>query len=126
MSEPVSSGGAAVMAGVLGAASLVPYLNDGVLFASFAGGAVFVLSARDYSWRERVVYLFVSVVIGTICARFAAGIIDAAVDAITQRDLTVPDSAGALLASAVSVRILQGFIRRFESGPPVAPWEIKK
>lgn len=126
MSEPVSSGGAVAVAGALGLASLLPVVNDGVLFAAFAGGAVFVLGARDYGRIERGVYLVVSIIIGVVCAHFAATVIDAAVDALTQRDLSVPDSAGALLASTVTVRMLQGFIRRIETTPVTVPWGAKK
>lgn len=108
MSEPISSSGAAAMTGLVGLASLVPMINDGTLFAAFAGGVVFVLSAREMGWIERAVYLVVSVTVGLLTAHLVAGIIDA----LLPQAVEVPDSAGALVASAVSVRLLQWAIRR--------------
>nr|WP_293813814.1 putative holin [uncultured Aquitalea sp.] len=108
MSEPVSSGGAAVMTGVLGVASLLPGINAAVLFGAFAGGVVFVLSAREMGWAERAVYLLISILVGVLCAHMVAGVIDS----LLPQAVEVPDAAGALVSAAVAVRGLQWAIRR--------------
>lgn len=122
MSEPLSSSGAVVVTGVLGVASLLPIVNDGTLFAAFAGAVVFVLSARDYRWPERLIYLVVSVIAGVLCAHLAAGIIDA----LLPSEVVVPDSAGALVCSAVAVRLLQWVIRNADHPSTALPWRAEK
>ncbi|NHR07996.1 hypothetical protein HA052_22665 [Chromobacterium haemolyticum] len=126
MSEPVSSVGAVGGAVALWLASLLPYFSDGVVFAAFAGGAVFVVGVRDCSVVERVTYLVASVAGGTFGAHLTAGIIDVIVDALTQRDLTVPDTVGALAAGAFSVKLLQFVIQRAEAGALSVPLGMKK
>ena len=122
MSEPISTSGAMAVTGALGLASLLPVVDPGTLFGAFAGAVVFVLSARDYRLLERLLYLAVSVVAGVLCAHLVASLIDAALP----QQISVPDSAGALVCSAVAVRVLQWVIRRADNPAGLLPWGGEK
>lgn len=108
MSESVSS---AVATAAVGLAGLLPYLNDGVLYAAFSGATVFVLSAKEVSIPLRLVYLVPSILIGILAASYASSVLDVVVSQLLQRELRTPNVIGAFLASAVGVRCIQFAIR---------------
>lgn len=111
MSESVSSAAATAAVGLAG---LLPYLNDGVLYAAFSGATVFVLSAKEASVPLRLVYLIPSIIIGVLAASYASSLLDVVVSKLLQRDLHTPNVIGAFLASAVGVRCIQFAIRLSE------------
>ncbi|WP_158274236.1 putative holin [Chromobacterium sp. Panama] len=95
MSESVSS---ATATAAVGLAGLLPYLNDGVLYAAFSGATVFVLSAKEASVPLRLVYLIPSIIIGVLAASYASSLLDVVVSKLLQRDLRTPNVIGAFLA----------------------------
>lgn len=64
MTEPTSLTGAAAVAAGLGLAALLPGIDGDALIGAFAGGTLFVVSAKDLSLWKRSVYLVVSIVAG--------------------------------------------------------------
>ncbi|MBA0289224.1 hypothetical protein D7Y39_05170 [Stenotrophomonas maltophilia] len=64
MTEPTSLTGAAAIATGLGLAALLPGIDGDALIGAFAGGTLFVVSAKDFSLWKRSVYLIVSVIAG--------------------------------------------------------------
>lgn len=64
MTEPTSLTGTVMVATGLGLASLVPGIDGDALIGAFAGGTLFVVSAKDLPIWKRLVYLIVSVIAG--------------------------------------------------------------
>ena len=120
MSEPISSNGAAtLMATGVTLAGMLSGMDDGVLIGAFAGAVIFVLSAIEFSLFKKIMLFGVSFLAGVVAGGFVAAIITA----VTPISVEAKDSVGALIASAISVRLLMtisnnptSFLDRFKRG----------
>ena len=109
MTEPTVSGAciaAPTSVACLGILGSIGAIGEGVLFGAFAGSVVFVLSKNEIPIWQRWLYLVVSMIGGVLAAGFAADVLQAVVPGIT-----VPKGVGALLASALVVKVLTLAIR---------------
>lgn len=107
MADPlVSSTGKAVLT-VFGIsiAGLTPQIDSGVLVAATFGALIFVLTNKEYSILVRWLLLIPSIVAGITAAPFAASLITA----VTPEPVEAKLPIGALVASAVIVKILMTF-----------------
>ena len=64
MTEPTSTGSMVALATGVGLASLLPGIETDAFIGAFAGGTLFVVSAKDLSLWKRLIYLASSVVAG--------------------------------------------------------------
>jgi len=69
MTEPTSTGSLFALATGVGLASLLPGIDGDALVGAFAGGTLFVVSAKDLPLWKRVVYLAISVIGGYLGGR---------------------------------------------------------
>lgn len=102
MSEPVTTTGAtAALTGVtfLG---LLSGIDAGVVIGAFAGSVVFVLSAPDFTLAKRLMLFAVSFFSGLLSSAFIASVINS----ITPDGVIADKPLGALIASAIAVRLL--------------------
>ncbi|QHA85555.1 putative holin [Serratia rhizosphaerae] len=120
MAEPLGTTGAATAA-VTGVTvvGLLSGVDSGVLIGAFAGAVIFVLSAAEFSIWKKLALFVASLLVGILTAPFAAAIITWA----TPGDIEARDPVGALVASAIAVRLLMsasqnptGFFDRFRRG----------
>lgn len=119
MTEPVGTGAAtAALTGVT-VVGLLSGVDSGVLIGAFAGAVIFVMSANDLSWWRKLALFVVSLLVGILAAPFTADIITWA----TPGDIVAHSPVGALVASAIAVRLLMlasqnptGFFDRFRRG----------
>lgn len=100
MAEPTTTASAAVAAA--GLLALFPGVDAGIVLGAFSGAAVFVLSAADYSPLQKLAYLALAFFAGVLMATTMAGLIDSLLPAAVE----VPAAVGALLASALVIKLL--------------------
>ncbi|WP_261114733.1 phage holin family protein [Serratia entomophila] len=119
MTEPVGTGAAtATLTGVT-VAGLLSGVDSGVLIGAFAGAVIFVMSASEFSLLKKLALFVASLLVGILAAPFTAAIITWA----TPGDIEAHAPVGALVASAIAVRLLMsasqnptGFFDRFRRG----------
>lgn len=113
MAEPIAtSSTAAVAVTGIGAITLLPGMDAATVLGAFAGAAVFVLNSDDLSTAKKLAFLVLSIVAGCLGAPLAAALIAKALPT----DAEVSHGVGALVASAVLVKILQTLIRLAGNG----------
>ncbi|MBV8046294.1 MAG: phage holin family protein [Paludibacterium sp.] len=118
MAEPAST--AAVM--TAGAASmsiltLFPGLDATTVLGAFAGASVFVLSSNDLGPIKKLVFLILAFVAGLIAAPLSSALLTAFLPAHVQ----VSESVGALLASALVIKVLTRLIARADNPAELLP-----
>lgn len=86
------------------AASAMP-IDIAVLLGAFAGSTVFVLSAVEYHWLQRVAYLFASTAIGYLSSSWAAAALGIASQAV-----------GAIVCGLLSIIVLNGLVSAAKNG----------
>lgn len=112
MHEPVS--GTAITSG-LGATTLLSYwagIPSGVIIGSFAGAVVYVLTNSDVPLFKRLSFFLISFVVGIIGAGYAAKVIEGFTRILTQTEVTVDHSVGALIAAALAIKLLLSLIAK--------------
>ncbi len=105
MAEPSTTAALAVTS--VGAITLLPGVDAATVLGAFAGAAVFVLNADEMSTPKKLAFLVLSIVAGFLAAPLAAALIAKALPT----DAEVSHGVGALVASAVLVKILLALIR---------------
>ncbi|BBH12930.1 putative holin [Chromobacterium haemolyticum] len=122
MSEPVSSAaGVKSTAVVLGFAGLLPHLESGVFYASFAGAVIFVLGERDVGLGTRLAYLLPATGLGIAAASASSEFMTWILQRFAGLSLAVPATVGAYVAGAVGVKLVQFAI--LLSGNPLMNWK---
>lgn len=113
MAEPISTSSTAAIAVTgVGAISLLPGVDAATVLGAFAGAAVFALNSDDLSTGKKVAFLALSIVMGCLAAPLAASLLGRVLPAGTE----VSHGVGALVASAVLVRLLLALIRLADNG----------
>ena len=111
MADPVSSGAITTSLATVTALSLLPGTCAPVVLGAFAGAVVFVVSSSDLSLTRKIVFLIISFVAGCLCAPMVAQLIDR----VLPEPVDVSEGVGALVASALAVRLLLWLIRCAEN-----------
>ncbi|WP_337261191.1 MULTISPECIES: phage holin family protein [unclassified Serratia (in: enterobacteria)] len=110
MSEPISS--AAMATAIVTGATIAGLLSGpeaaDVVIGAFIGSVIFVISAKDYPFATRTVLFVVSFVIGVVSSEFFAN----AISTTLPGELAVTKLIGAIVSSAVSVRLLMALTKR--------------
>ncbi|MGN7105170.1 putative holin [Ralstonia holmesii] len=109
MAEPISTSSTATLA-VTGAGALsilLPGVDPGAVLGAFAGAAVFVLNSGELGTVKKLGFLAASIVAGLLSAPLAAALLARALPTNTE----VSQAVGALVASAVVVKLLLAMIR---------------
>ena len=112
MHEPVS--GTAITTG-LGATTLLYYLAgvpSGVVIGSFAGAVVYVLTNSDIPIFKRLAFFLISFVVGIMAADYFTKIIEVVTFGFTRKEIQVDTSIGALVASAIAIKLLLSLINK--------------
>jgi len=108
MAEPISTSSTAAIAVTgVGAVSLLPGVDAATVLGAFAGAAVFALNADELSTGKKVAFLLLSIVMGCLTAPLAASLLAR----LLPSDTEVSHGVGALVASAVLVKLLLAMIR---------------
>lgn len=102
MSEPVTTGGATVALTGVTFVGLLSGVDAGVVIGAFAGAVVFIMSAPDFTLVRRVTLFGASFFAGLLSSDFFAAMITA----YTPEKVTAGKPLGALIASAIAVRLL--------------------
>lgn len=110
MTEPVTTNATAATVGVA-LLSLFPGVDAAVVMGAFAGAGVFVLASDDLVPLKRGAFFLLSFVAGCLAARLCADLIGWGLPERIQ----VNPAVGALVASAVSIKLLLWLIRRAEN-----------
>ncbi|CAM3103423.1 putative holin [Cupriavidus taiwanensis] len=113
MAEPISTGTTTAIAVTgVGAITLLPGVDAATVLGAFAGAAVFALNSDDMSTAKKLAFLVLSIVAGCLAAPLAAALIAKALPT----DAEVSHGVGALVASAVIVKLLLMLIRVASNG----------
>lgn len=108
MAEPISASTTAALAVTgIGAITLVPGVDAATVLGAFAGAAVFALNSDELTTGKKIAFLMLSIVMGWLAAPLAASLIAR----ILPADTEVSHGVGALVASAVLVKLLLALIR---------------
>jgi hypothetical protein len=107
VNEPLGGGSAAALVFGAGLLNIVFAQDPAVVMCAFFGAVVFVLSAKESSRAERVVFLIVSMLVGVVGADFAADMMSD----LLPGSYPMPPSIAALAVSTVAVRVMQWAIR---------------
>lgn len=109
MTLPVSR---ATETAVVGGATIIGLLSGpdavDVFIGAFIGSVIFVISAKDYPLLIRVLLCLVSFVVGLISCDFFASLISA----FLPGSVSTSRMIGAIVSSAVSVRLLMALTQR--------------
>lgn len=117
MAEPIAtSTTTAIAVTSVGAITLLPGVDAATVLGAFAGAAVFVLNSDEMSTPKKLAFLVLSIVAGFLAAPLAAVLIAKALPA----DAEVSHGVGALVASAVVVKLLLALIRLAGNGDRLA------
>ena len=114
MAEPISTSTTATLAVTsVGALSIfLPGVDPGAVLGAFAGAAVFVLNSGELGTVKKLGFLVASIVAGLLSAPLSAALIAKALPTNTE----VSQAVGALVASAVVVKLLLALIRLADNG----------
>ncbi len=117
MAEPVTAttgtlANTSLLAAVM--VSLFPGIDTGIVMGAFAGAVVFILSAKDISCLGKVGYFVVAFLAGMAGAATCTSLLVW----LLPTHVTVTPSVGAVIAAAVSVKLLLWLIG--EAGNPLA------
>jgi len=113
MAEPISASSTAALAVTgVGAITLVPGVDAATVLGAFAGAAVFALNSDELTTGKKIAFLMLSIVMGWLAAPLAASLIAR----ILPADTEVSHGVGALVASAVLVKLLLALIRLADNG----------
>ncbi|VVD78550.1 phage holin family protein [Pandoraea fibrosis] len=107
MAEPVTTIATAATVGVA-VLSLFPGVDPAVVMGAFAGAGVFVLASEDLSPIKRVAFFLFSFIAGCLSAKLAADLIGW----VLPDRIQVNGAVGALVASAVIIKLLMWLIKR--------------
>jgi len=108
MAEPVATSTTTALAVTgVGAITLLPGVDAATVLGAFAGAAVFVLNSDDLSMPKKLAFLVLSIVAGCLAAPLAATLLAKALPT----EAEVSHGVGALVASAVLVKLLRALIR---------------
>ncbi|MBI2382333.1 MAG: phage holin family protein [Gammaproteobacteria bacterium] len=111
MAEPVTSSYATGSVTALTLVSLLPGIEAAVILGAFAGAMVFVMASEDLTALKKLGFFVISFIAGCMGASLAAGILDG----LLPDKVEVSQGVGALVAAALSVRVLLMLIRRVEN-----------
>jgi len=118
MAEPISTSSTTALAVTgVGAISLLPGIDAATVLGAFSGAAVFALTSDELSTGKKVAFLLLSIVMGCLAAPLAASLIARVLPTDTQ----VSDGVGALVASAVLVKLLLALIRLADRSDRLMP-----
>ncbi|AHG18309.1 hypothetical protein Z042_00605 [Chania multitudinisentens RB-25] len=109
MTLPVSR---ATETAVVGGATILGLLSGpdaaDVIIGAFIGSVIFVISAKDYTLFIRVLLCIASFVVGVVSCDFFASLISA----LLPSNVSATKMIGAIVSSAVSVRLLMAMTQR--------------
>lgn len=107
MNDPLSGSSASALVFGAGLLNLFLAQDPAVVMCAFFGAVVFVLSAKESSRLERLVFLVISIAVGII----SAGLVADLLSDLLPGEYPVPPGIGALVVSTVAVRLMQWSIR---------------
>lgn len=102
MSEPISTGAATAAVTSVTFIGLLSGIDAGAVVGAFAGSVLFVVSAKDLTWHVKGLLFVVSMLVGILSADFVASLITS----IAPDNVRAAKPLGAIVASAVAVRLL--------------------
>ncbi|MFP2241375.1 putative holin [Pseudescherichia vulneris] len=97
-------------------ADIVHGVDPRIIVAAFAGSIVFVVSAQEFTFCNKILLFSVSLLIGIYSADFASTLLATALSATFGTVFLVPPQVGATLSSASAVRILMKIIAGINTG----------
>ena len=113
MSEPVSSTAVATyglgLTVLMGTVSEIP---AGVFTGAFAGSVVYVLTNSDIPTFKRLCFFLISFIVGILGSEYAANLMTALTAAWMPTNTVVDRSIGAIVASAVAIKIILALIAK--------------
>ncbi|CNL62641.1 putative holin [Yersinia aldovae] len=122
MTEPVSSATATT---VVAGAAIVGLLSGpdaaDIVVGAFIGSVIFVISAKDFTLLIRTVLFLASFVVGILTCDFFASIISSVIGnfPLIGSNITATKLIGAIVSSAVSVRLLMALTKRAAEPPNI-------
>lgn len=113
MSEPVSSTAIATYGlGITVLMGTVSEIPAGVFIGAFAGSVVYVLTNSDIPTFKRLCFFLISFIVGILGSDYAANIMTALTAAWLPTDTIVDRSVGAIVASAVAIKLILALIAK--------------
>lgn len=110
MSEPTGAATTVALAATATAATApVLGIDPAIVIGAFTGAGVFIVSDQSSGVIKRLLLFIISVACGCLSAGFVAALVELIFP------VEVPHTVGAIIASSVSVRILQQLIQIVES-----------
>lgn len=103
MAEPTSTTAVAITTAGIGMASLFPGIDGNALIGAFAGATLFVMSARELTLFERILYLLISCVMGYMAA-----------PEITANTFIQESGVAAFVAGVLCITVMLGIIKQLE------------
>lgn len=111
MNEPTGATAATLTTTAAAMAAPAFGIDPLVVIGAITGAGIFVMSHEDQGALKKLLLFVGSVMCGFIGARFAADL----VSKLVPGDIAINTGVGAIIASSVSVRILQRVIRTIDS-----------
>lgn len=120
MAEPASTTVATVAVSGISILALFPGVDAAAVMGAFAGASVFVMSSNELSKAKKLAFLCLAVIAGLI----ATPITSAVLSKIMPESLQVSTALGALIASALVIKVLIWLIAKADN--PAALFQAMK
>ncbi|GGY03863.1 putative holin [Paludibacterium paludis] len=111
MAEPTTTSAASIALTGASIVALFPGVDAAQVLGAFAGAAVFVMSSQDMSTLRKLAFLALAFFAGILAAKPVAVLLDT----LLPERVDVPASVGALVASAMAIKVLLALINRADT-----------
>lgn len=113
MTEPTAVTTTTAMISAFSVATIYPNIENGIILGALCGSILLILNEGNITILRRISLFFISFVLGMLLSEFTAELISGILpDALRDK---MPFSLGALIASAVSVKLMLWLIKHIDN-----------
>lgn len=113
MTEPTTATTATAMISVFSVVTIYPNIENGVILGALCGSILLILNEGNISVLRRIALFLISFMLGVLLAEFSVELMSEILPSTIQDKM--PLSLGALIASAVSVKLMLWLIKHINN-----------
>lgn len=113
MTEPTTATTTTAMISAFSVATIYPNIENGIILGALCGSILLILNEGNISVLRRIALFFISFMLGMLLAEFTVQLLNEVLPESIQDK--IPFSLGALIASAVSVKLMLWLIKNIDN-----------
>lgn len=113
MTEPTTATTTTAMISAFSVATIYPNIENGIILGALCGSILLILNEGNISVLRRIALFFISFMLGMLLAEFTVQLLNEVLPESIQDKM--PFSLGALIASAVSVKLMLWLIKNIDN-----------